>query len=136
MPPVDDVGVWVIEQLRRHRFNLLAAARELQAWRQRGARRETVPVLDRGALDYYWCGEFFHRLVRSEFAFDRVVQDLAGERLLQARVRRKARAFVAALQADGADSHLIWRRMPEAYHPDLEATRAALQAGTWSLPAT
>src|SRR5439155_3934845 len=69
----EDVGAWVLEQLRAHRFNLLAAARHLQALRRLGAPRQSVPVFDRGALDYYLCGEFYHRLVASGFQLEETV---------------------------------------------------------------
>jgi DNA-binding NtrC family response regulator len=134
--PVQEIGTWVIDQLRACRFNLRAASRTLQELRTRGAPRSAVPVCDRGALDYYLCGEFFQRLVRHGFDADAAIRELAGDGRFVARVRRKARAFMAPLLATGGgpDGVRRWPRVPETYHPDLEAVIAAVHGGRWTPP--
>jgi DNA-binding NtrC family response regulator len=138
---VEDVGEWVVEQLRSHRFNLLAAARHLQERRRLGARREVVPVFDRGALDYYLCGEFFRRLVERAFRMEPVVAEIAGSNALVPRVRRKVRAYLRPLQAlrrigPHTASALLrdgYRRVPERYHVEIEVAIEALRKGRWKL---
>ncbi|MFQ5599907.1 MAG: sigma 54-interacting transcriptional regulator [Candidatus Krumholzibacteriia bacterium] len=138
---VEDVGAWVLEQVRAHRFNLLAAAKHLQALRRNGASRQVVPVFDRGALDYYLCGEFFRRLVEHGFDVEGVVGELAGSAALVPRVRRKVRAFLrplSALDARRPDAARVllresYRRIPERYHVDLQQALEALQAGRWKV---
>ncbi len=140
-PRIEDVGGWVLETLREHQFNLLSAARTLQQARLRGATREQVPVFDRGALDYYLCGEFFRRLVEHAYAVDTVVADLAGNARLIPRVRRKVRAYLRPLRARRtldrkAAAELLrdgYRRVPERYHLDIEQAIEALRRRRWRL---
>jgi hypothetical protein len=133
-PAVEDIGAWVVGELQRHGLNLRATERSLQARRQRGASRRTVPVFDRGALDYYWCGEFLHRLVSRDFAFDAVVAELAGKPRLVARMRRKARVFLRVCATRDAAAARTRRRLPEAYHPAFEAVVEAVQSRRWRPP--
>ena len=140
-PRIEDVGSWVLETLREHQFNLLSAARTLQQARLQGATREQVPVFDRGALDYYLCGEFFRRMVEHAYAMDAVVADLAGNGSLVPRVRRKVRAYLRPLRARRkldrkAAAELLrdgYRRVPERYHLDIEQAIEALRRRRWRL---
>jgi hypothetical protein len=139
---IDDVGGWVVEQLRQHRFNLSAAAKGLLSLRTSGHNRRAVPVFDRGALDYYLCGEFFERLLSREFDADAAIRDLAGDGALAPRLRRKVRAFLRPLEVDIADDAkredldvLVqerFPRVPERYRPALRAVLDAVRSGKWS----
>jgi transcriptional regulator with GAF, ATPase, and Fis domain len=140
-PPVEDVGAWVLQTLREHRFNLLAAARALQRLRRQGATRAQVPVFDRGALDSYLCGEFFRRLVAQAYQLDAVIAGLAGQADLVPRVRRKVRAFLRPIRtqrrldrrAAGGLLRDGYRRIPERYHVDIEQAIEALRRRRWRL---
>ena len=139
---VEDVGNWVLERLREHRFNLSSAARSLQEQRRQGASREAVPVFDRGALDYYLCGEFFRALVGHAYAVDAALQHLAPRAPHSPRLRRKVQAFVRPLRSwqrrTGAQArarlHEVYRRVPETYLTEIEQAAAALRRGRWRLP--
>lgn len=136
---VEDVGAWVLEKLREHRFNLKATAQHLQLLRKLGVARASVPVFDRGALDYYLCGEFYRRLVESQYEIEPTLLWLAGNNRLVPRLRRKVRAFIRPLdelRAGGGPvtKEALWRqfhRLPEAYYPDLERAAEALVSGRW-----
>jgi DNA-binding NtrC family response regulator len=136
-PLVPDVGAWVVEQLRAHRFNLRAAARRLLDLRREGVPREAVPVHDRGALDYYLCGEIARRLVQHDFDLEAAALEIAGGRRLLARVQRRVAAFLVPLAtvSSGAPGEMpaAWVRVPEEYEPDLAALVAAVRAGKWQV---
>jgi transcriptional regulator with AAA-type ATPase domain len=137
-PVVEDIGAWVLDRLRQHRFNLLGAARHLQQLRRAGAPRDVVPVFDRGALDYYLCGEFFQRLVEKRFEMGVTVSELAGTPALVPRVRRKVRAFLRPLRSlDEQDGDALRRdrygRVPERYQLEIEQAIRALREGRWAL---
>jgi len=128
--------------LREHRFNLSATARTLQEQRQRGVARTEIPVFDRGALDAYLCGEFFRALRQQRFDLEAAVKDIAGKPLFASRLRRKAEAFLRPLKGlgrwKGEAGRLrlreAYRRIPEAYQDDIEASVKALRRGAWKLP--
>ncbi len=96
-------------------------------------------MFDRGALDYYLCGEFFRRLVERAFRLDDVIADLAGRADLVPRVRRKVRAYLRPLQKRrkldrGAIQDLLrggYGRIPERYHLDIEQAIEALRKRRW-----
>jgi hypothetical protein len=101
-------------------------------------------VYDRGALDYYLCGEFYRRLVLRDYALDPVIADLAGTPALVPRLRRKVRAFVKPLARLGPGDRARLRqvlaegygRLPERYQLDLEAAAGALLDGRWQAKGT
>jgi hypothetical protein len=141
---VRDVGEWVLEQLRQHQFNLSATAKSLAARRAASVDRAAVPVFDRGALDYYLCGEFYQRLVQREFDMEAAIADLAGDPAALPRLRRKTQAFLRPLQEqlqhDHAAEEVLARafpRLPERYHPVLLDVVRAVREGRWQpvLPA-
>ena len=139
---VDDVGGWVVEQLRQHRFNLSAAAKGLSALRASGQHRQAVPVFDRGALDYYLCGEFYERLLQRQFDSEAAIRDLAGEDALTPRLRRKVRAFLRPLETDirgdvSAEElkslmDVRFSRVPDRYRAALFAVLEAVRDGEWN----
>jgi len=136
-PVVADVGVWVVEQLRDHGFNLRAAAMRLSRLRRLGATRAVVPVFDRGAIDYHLCGEFMRRLVARDFDVEGTLADLAGRRDLVPRLRRKVRAYLRPLAESAGDRQQIdggFSRIPERYRDDVRAAVDAWSAGKWKLP--
>ena len=136
-PAVEDVGVWVVEQLRDHGFNLRAAAMRLSRLRRLGATRAVVPVFDRGAIDYHLCGEFMRRLVAGGFDVESTLADLAGRREWVPRLRRKVRAYLRPLAETPGDRNLLERRfdrLPERYRDDVHAALDAWGAGKWQLP--
>jgi DNA-binding NtrC family response regulator len=135
---VQDVGEWVLTQLRRHRFNLSAAAKSLAARRAGTDDRASVPVFDRGALDYYLCGEFYARLVRLHFDPQAAIRDLAGDEAAMPRLQRKVQAFLRPLQShldDGRSAEDVlaraFPRLPERYHGVLLEVVRAVRAGRW-----
>jgi DNA-binding NtrC family response regulator len=136
-PTVADVGAWVLERLRAHRFNLSAAAKELQEQRAQGVSRGAIPVFDRGALDYYLCGEFFEHLVAADFDVGAAVESVAGSKALVPRVLRKADAFLRPLRGVGSAADLArarssFRRLPERYAPVLDRVCDAVAAGQFN----
>ncbi len=138
----DEVGAWVLERLRAHRFNLSAAARSLAEQRRSGASRNAIPVFDRGALDYYLCGEFFRALSAHAYDLDAAVQALAVRAPAVPRVRRKVLSYVRPLRnLNRARPPLVrlrlrqaYARIPEEYQPEIDRAAQALRQGRWRMP--
>ncbi len=138
----DEVGAWVLERLRAHRFNLSAAARSLADLRRGGASRDAVPVFDRGALDYYLCGEFFRALAAHSYDLDAAVQALAVRAPAVPRLRRKVLSYVRPLRNLNrarppmlrARLRQAYGRIPDAYQREIDRAAEALRKGRWRLP--
>ena len=138
----DEIGAWVLERLRAHRFNLSAAARSLAEQRRNGASRDAIPVFDRGALDYYLCGEFFRALAAHAYDLDAAVQALAVRAPAVPRVRRKVLSYVRPLRSLNRARPPVVRlrlrqaygRIPEEYQPEIDRAAQALRKGRWRLP--
>jgi DNA-binding NtrC family response regulator len=135
---VEDVGAWVVDQLRRQGFNLRATALRLARLRKLGATRAVVPVFDRGAIDYHLCGEFMRRLAAHRYDVEAALSDIAGRRDWVPRLRRKVRAYLRPLleseTASLAELTRRFGRIPERYQDDVRAAIEAWRAGKWQLP--
>ena len=145
-PPViesEEVGHWVIEELRRYFFNLALAERMLEDRRRTGSDRRAVPVFSRSGLTYYLQGECFRAL--AECGWDRAgaASRVAGDAQLLPRVRAKLDHFLdAALEAlksadSSRDARLALMRsrfskLPECYAPHLRRLVDEYHAGRWS----
>jgi transcriptional regulator with GAF, ATPase, and Fis domain len=118
------LGGWVLEQARRTRFNLIAAARDLQRRKRAG---HATPLTERSALAYYLSGEILRAVIEAGGDEDAAARSLAADPELVPRVaQRVARACDALRAADGDAPSLrrAFGKLPAEYQPLLaEATR-------------
>jgi transcriptional regulator with GAF, ATPase, and Fis domain len=118
------LGAWVLEQVRRARFNLIAAARELQRRKRAG---HATPLTERSALAYYLSGEILRALIESAGDEDAAARSLAADPELVPRVAQRVSRACDALRSANGDLPSLRRafgKLPAEYQPLLaEATR-------------
>ena len=136
----DDVGQWVVEQLRRYHFNIALAERMLDGQRTAAANRRSVPVSSRDGLTYYLHGEFFRALARERWDSEAAALRIAGGAEMVTGVRRKLDNFLktatAALRGSsrsGADRLDLLRarfaKLPSCYDEDLRRLAEEFERG-------
>src|SRR5262249_41801330 len=114
------VGAWVLEQSRAARFNLIAAARELQRRRRGG---HPPPVAERSALAYYLTGEVLPAVSEAGGDQGAAARSVAREPDLVPRVTPRVRRVCEALRAADGDAGSLKRafgKLPAEYLPLLE----------------
>jgi len=74
----EERGAWVLDMLRRHRFNIKATAETLISQAQLDP-MNPPPLTDRSSLTYYLQGECFRLYLDYEGELDLAARDLAGD---------------------------------------------------------
>ncbi len=98
-----DLGSWVLHQVRAARFNLVEAERRLRREQWRAGKREAVPLCERSALGYYLQGEMLRALVDCEGDADQAASRLvADDEDLAPRVKPRLTKLVDELRAAAA----------------------------------
>ena len=139
----EEIGRWVLAELRRYYFNLALAERMLEDRRRTGSDRRAVPVFSRSGLTYYMQGECFRALAETGWDRTRAAARVAGEAQLIPRVRAKLDHFLdAALETlrsaePERDARLALMRarfakLPECYAPHLRQLVDEFHAGRWN----
>ena len=139
----EEVGRWVLDELRRYFFNLALAERMLEDRKRTGGDRRAVPVFSRSGLTYYMQGECFRALAESGWDRGRASARVAGDAQLVPRVRAKLDHFLdGALDAlRGADAryehrllatHTRFAKLPECYAPYLRGLVDEFHRGRWT----
>jgi transcriptional regulator with GAF, ATPase, and Fis domain len=143
IPGVAGVGAWVLEELRRYRFNISLAERMLVIRKGASDDRRAVPVYSRSGLTYYLHGEGFRALAAEGWNLEAAALRLAGDRQLLPRVRSGLqRSLAIALQATRSErstpgQRLIFLRkafvkMPRDYQEDLRRLYREIENGRWT----
>jgi transcriptional regulator with GAF, ATPase, and Fis domain len=138
----EDVGGWVLVQLRRYFFNLALTERMLEERRRAGGGRGGVPVSSRSGLTYYFQGECLRALAETGWDRQAAAARIAGRDAMTMRVRRAldhlldgalgvlerggetAEARVASLQTR-------WIKLPEFYQGHVRRLSERYEAGVW-----
>jgi transcriptional regulator with GAF, ATPase, and Fis domain len=126
----DDVGDWVLEQLRRYFFNIALTEKKLLQQRREVANPRSIPVASRSGLTYYLQGECFRVLAQQRWRRAQTAAVVAGSPDLIPRVRGKVDRFLdSAYRVMRKGRQTPQRRynalrarfdkLPEAYDDDL-----------------
>ena len=95
-------GAWVLDMLRRHRFNVKATAEKLSSQAHTDP-SHPPPLTDRSSLTYYLQGECFRLFLDHGGDYDRASQELAGDlpetaRTAGSRIRKYVGAAAGAME--------------------------------------
>jgi transcriptional regulator with GAF, ATPase, and Fis domain len=139
----DEIGAWVLAELRGFHFNVALAEKMLVARRLSGRNRRAVPVFSRSGLTYYLQGEAIRALAEAEWNVGAAADRLAADPVLVPKVRQRVERIhagaLAILRRGGksAARRLLalkkaFAKMPVAYAGDLERLAREYEGGRWS----
>ena len=138
----DEIGLWVLNQMRCYHFNVALAEKMLVARRHAAMDPHTIPVCSRSGLTYYLQGECLRALAQEHWDLEAAALCIAGSDALVSRVRRRIATLhagaIAALRSNGqtrSDRRAALRRsfakLPETYAKDLERFASEFEGGRW-----
>ena len=138
----DDIGPWVLRELRAFHFNVALAEKMLVARKLSGRDRQAVPVFSRSGLTYYLQGEVFRVLAEERWNLASAADRLAGDPVLVPRVRRRLdrihASALAALRRGGKSAakraqslRRAFAKMPASYRGDLDLVAREFEGGRW-----
>jgi two-component system response regulator AtoC len=139
----DEIGQWVMAQLRRYQFNVAMAEKMLTEERRTAADPHLVPVTSRSGLSYYRQGELLRTLAHTSWNPQAAAAQIAGCAALTPRVHRKITRFqgsmLDALRRGGstpgrrlAALRKLMLKLPRTYHEDLTRLAAEYECGRWT----
>jgi transcriptional regulator with GAF, ATPase, and Fis domain len=139
----DEVGPWVLQELRRHHFNIALAERALAERKRFTARRRGVPVVSRSGLTYYLQGECLRALAEARWDVGTAARALAGgtgaTRRVEGKIDRLLGDALATLRHGGrspqrrsASLRARFSKIPACYARHLERLAQEFESGRWT----
>lgn len=138
-----DLGKWVLEQLRLYHFNFAMTERMLTLRRREAEDPRAVPVCSRLCLTYYFQGEGLRALAQERWNLDAATVRVGGNSAFVPKVRSKLSRFLStainAMERGGNTpaKRLIslrktFGKLPANYHDDLVRFAREFERGRWS----
>jgi transcriptional regulator with GAF, ATPase, and Fis domain len=139
----ENLGRWVLDQLRIYHFNFALAERMLALRRKESDAPGAVPVCSRLCLTYYFQGEGLRALAEERWNLDAATIRIGGNSALMPRVKGKLSRFlcgaIQAMKSGGSSpaARLIalrksFGKLPASYHDDLARLAREYEKGRWS----
>lgn len=140
---IQEMGRWILDQLRTYHFNFALTERMLVLRRREADDPGTVPVCSRLCLTYYFQGEALRALAEERWNLDAAALRVAGNRALMPKVKVKlARLLNCAILTlkKGGDSEAkrlialrkAFSKFPSSYQDDLARFAREFERGRWS----